>query len=429
MGPRRVGKTVMIRQTIQQLIDDGVDPKSILYCSLETPVYIGLGLEALFRLFCEIHGHALMARLYVFFDEVQYLKQWEVHLKSFVDSFTGTKAVASGSAAAALRYASNESGAGRFTDFALPPLNFSEFLEFDADEEGRQKSRALRGEVATLAQSDIEFLNAKFEKFVLFGGFPEPTRASLSAREYERYVGGDILDKVLLRDLPSLYGIDDPLELQRVFTLLALNTGQEVNLEKLSTGSGIAKNTLKKYFQYLEATQLIRRLDRIDRSGHRLKRAVAFKVYLTSASLKTALFGPTQATLPEFGHLVETAVFGELLQSALSLGLGYGRWGDKEVDFVFEAGPLGPGFIDAIEVKWSNHRSELARAAQHLTSMLDDGRTATATLLTKSIDQGVERGLRIQPVSKFCLNWPIFGGTLGKGDILARARKFKTLEG
>ena len=69
---------------------------------------------------------------FIFYDEIQYLKNWEVHLKSLVDSFRSVKFVASGSAAAALKMKSNESGAGRFTDFMLPPLTFYEFLNLQS---------------------------------------------------------------------------------------------------------------------------------------------------------------------------------------------------------------------------------------------------------------------------------------------------------
>ena len=68
-------------------------------------------------------------QLYVFFDEIQYMKNWETHLKSLVDTRANIKAVVSGSAAAALKLKSDESGAGRFTDILLPPLTFYEYLE------------------------------------------------------------------------------------------------------------------------------------------------------------------------------------------------------------------------------------------------------------------------------------------------------------
>ena len=63
---------------------------------------------------------------YVFFDEIQYLKDWEIHLKVLCDSHRHIKFVASGSAAVALKMKSIESGAGRFTPLSLPPLLFCE---------------------------------------------------------------------------------------------------------------------------------------------------------------------------------------------------------------------------------------------------------------------------------------------------------------
>ena len=135
MGPRRVGKTVMVYHAIRGLLDQGVDAKSILYLSLETPIYTGLSLEKILGLFQEQFGHDRNAMLYCLFDEIQYLKEWEVHLKSLVDSYPNYRFVATGSAAAALRLKSNESGAGRFSDFILPPLTFAEYLSFVRKEE------------------------------------------------------------------------------------------------------------------------------------------------------------------------------------------------------------------------------------------------------------------------------------------------------
>jgi predicted AAA+ superfamily ATPase len=81
---------------------------------------------------------------------------------------------------------------------------------------------------------------------------------------------------VLLRDLPSLYGISDTQELNRLFTTLAYNTGNEVSIDELSKDSGVAKNTLRKYLEYLEAAFLIHRLYRIDENARRFKRAMHF---------------------------------------------------------------------------------------------------------------------------------------------------------
>ena len=130
MGPRRIGKTVMVYHAIRKLLDSTINPNNILYISLETPIYTGLSLEAILSYFQELFAHKRDSILYVFFDEIQYLKNWEVHLKSLVDSYHDYRFVATGSAAAALRLKSNESGAGRFSDYVLPPLTFAEYLMF-----------------------------------------------------------------------------------------------------------------------------------------------------------------------------------------------------------------------------------------------------------------------------------------------------------
>jgi predicted AAA+ superfamily ATPase len=125
LGPRRVGKTVLVHHAIQRLLAEGVPPPWISYISVDHPLYNGLSLEQLLDLCREAAGMTGGdPDGYVFFDEIQYLKDWEVHLKYMVDSYPSLKCVASDSAAAALRLKSRESGAGRFTDFLLPSLAF-----------------------------------------------------------------------------------------------------------------------------------------------------------------------------------------------------------------------------------------------------------------------------------------------------------------
>ncbi|WP_278409347.1 AAA family ATPase, partial [Alistipes shahii] len=129
MGPRRVGKTVLMYHAIQRLINEGVSPQNIIYISVETPIYNKIYLEHLFTLACSTLGKVPnKEQMYVFYDEIQYLKNWEVELKSLVDTYLNVKFIASGSAAAELKKRSDESGAGRFTDFSLPPLTFYEYI-------------------------------------------------------------------------------------------------------------------------------------------------------------------------------------------------------------------------------------------------------------------------------------------------------------
>jgi predicted AAA+ superfamily ATPase len=351
MGPRRVGKTVMLHQTVQHLLDKNVPARSILYVSLDTPTYSGLGLDQLLTLFREMCGGGRGDPAYVFFDEVQYLRDWERHLKSLVDSYPAIKFVVSGSAAAALRLKSDESGAGRFSDFMLPPLTFAEFLHFRKHDVPEDTTKI-----------DVADLNTEFIDYLNFGGFPEAIFSESVRTSLQRHIGGDIIDKVLLRDLPSLYGIQDTQELNRLFATLAYNTGNEVSLIELTKASGVAKNTLLRYIEYLEAAFLIWRVYRIDENARHFRRATHFKIYLTNPSLRAALFGPIGENDEAMGRMAETVLVSQLVHFAQRRHLAYARWKGGEVDIVV-LNSISQAPIALIEVKWSD------RAPDHPTEL------------------------------------------------------------
>ena len=415
MGPRRVGKTVMLQQAIQRLIEAGVPPKSILYVSVETPVYTGTTLEKLLQYFRELHGHDPKAALYVFFDEIQYHKDWELHLKSLVDTYPQVRFVASGSSAAALRLKSRESGAGRFTDFILPPLTFAEFLRF------------MDREPITLEtpwdRIDIETLNANFVDYLNFGGFPEAVMVPAIRERMNQFVASDIIDKVLLRDLPSLYGIDDPQQLNRLFATLAYNTGMEIGLDELSKSSQIAKNTLKKYLEYLEAAFLIRRVYRIDhQDGRRFRKQTHFKVYLANPSMRAALFGNVSADDDAMGRLAETAIVSQYAHGDFVGSLAYARWGNREVDLVSKSRAADQRSSHLIEIKWSdraldNPYAEL-KGLIYLARRIKPRFPSTVTTRSRFGQIHVE-GLKInfRPAAYFCwlLSTAIVDGKLAAG--------------
>lgn len=411
MGPRRVGKTVMLFHSIEKLLSEGVNPQHIFFVGIDNPIYMHLGLEDILHLCKDSLNLSKLNGCYVFFDEIQYLKDWERHLKVLVDAYPETKFIVSGSAAAALKWHSTESGAGRFTDFMLPPLTFQEYIHlkkmnhliYDGTIEYGEKS------IPYCLTHDIKVLNKEFVQYLNFGGYPEVVLSEKIQSDMGRYVKNDIVDKVLLRDLPSLYGIKDVQELNRFFAYLAYNTGNEFSYEAMSRESGIQKDTLKKYLEYLEAAFLIKVLNKVDVTAKRLKRITSFKVYLTNPSLRTALFSPISETDSEMGNMVETAVLSQWMHRE-KLDLTYSRWkegrNEGEVDLVLvDDKKYKP--VWGVEIKWSNRYFE---KPQELKSLIQFCKTNMfQTALVTSIDQtGVKKVAELQfsfiPASVYSYN-------------------------
>ena len=409
MGPRRVGKTVMSYQAIAKMIDEGVNPKNILYVPLDHPIYAGMFLEHILRAFVELNRIPQGERVYAFFDEIQYLQNWEVHLKTLVDACPQHRFVATGSSAAALKLKSIESGAGRFTDFILPPLTFHEYLKFAGKGRGllnRYPGSALnRGK----AMESIEEINGHFINYLNSGGYPESVLSGETVKDPEEFIRSDIVERVLLKDLPSLYGVSDIPELNSLFTAIARHTGQEISLTALAKGAKVTKATISKYLQYLEAAFLVRRVHRVDNNIRRFKRDHTFKVYLTNPSMYAALFGGVEEKdTAVLGRLAETAVFSHLFHILKGLDVPYySRWKGGEVDLV-EMGDAGLKPAGAIEIKWSDRpfenpaeiRGLLDFAGRH--GITGEGNVMCLTKSkygSKSYKKGV---VTFVPVSLFC---------------------------
>lgn len=412
MGPRRVGKTVMIYHTIHELIKSGISPKKICYLSIETPIYNNIGLEQLFQLCREAVGDNDYKGFYIFFDEIQYLRDWEIHLKSLVDSYLGTKFIVSGSAAAALKLKSIESGAGRFTDFLLPPLTFHEYIVFKDLEVLVYKHSKSDGFFTT---SKIDALNKHFVDYINYGGYPEVIFNDTIQKDPGRYIRNDIIDKVLLRDLPSLYGIDDIQELNSLFTSIAYNSGNEVSLDALSVNSGVSKNTLKKYITYLEAAFLIKIVHRIDFSAKRFKRANFFKVYLTNPSLRSALFAPIKENDPFMGNMIETAIYSQWQHSKNTLY--YARWKKGEIDIVHLGSKQKPWWVT--EIKWTNKVAENVNELANIKAFCIKHKLDFAIVTTYDYEGKVKRdkmAYEFIPSSTYCY-------TIGRNIVEGKIRQ------
>ncbi len=353
-GPLRAGKTVMLRQMVAHLIEKGTPPKNVFYCGLTTPSYTAADLATFFEMFCRRYRHGPDAELYVFFDEVQYVKDWEQAMLRLAEMRPNARIVGAVSAGAPAITTGTETHDGRISTFVLPPVTFLEFLRFRDSEEqlfGAEGSATRRR--MTLKPKALPALNAEFHRYVNFGGFLEAITGEAGSAPAPTFIRDGVADRVLHKDLSSLAGISDPQELNRLFALLAFNTAREVTMDDLAKAAGVAKNTLRKYLDYLESSFLIRRVPRVDKDAKRFQRQVAFKVYLTAPCLYAALYAPVAANDQFFQRLAETALVSQWLGAESVADLAYASWRGGTIDLL-AMNPESDRPDHVYELDWTN---------------------------------------------------------------------------
>ena len=180
-----------------------------------------------------------------------------------------------------------------------------------------------------------------FIRYLQVGGFPELALADndILAQQIMRE---DVVDKVLKRDLPSLYNIRNATELERIFLYLCNVSSEIVSIEAISKElCGVSRPTVERYIEYLESANLIYQSWPVDMAGKRVLKAKP-KIYIADAAIRNAvLMDDSLLTDPiEMGKIVETAVYKHVAafyyQKATSVGYYRGGKKGKEIDIVVD---------------------------------------------------------------------------------------------
>lgn len=93
-GARLVGKTTIMYQMIDNLIDEGISPKNILYVSFDNPIVKLVNVETVLSIYESLYP--IEGRKYIFLDEIKYTEHWELWMKVIYDvqkgySFDGNR--------------------------------------------------------------------------------------------------------------------------------------------------------------------------------------------------------------------------------------------------------------------------------------------------------------------------------------------------
>lgn len=127
-GPRRVGKTTIMYQMIEDNLKKGIPAKNILYVSFDHPMLKLCDIGRIIEIF-QNNLNPDERELYLFFDEIQYAQDWDLWLKTLYDRNPSYHIMATGSASPILAEKAKESGVGRWTTVRIPTLSFYEYID------------------------------------------------------------------------------------------------------------------------------------------------------------------------------------------------------------------------------------------------------------------------------------------------------------
>ena len=345
-GSRRVGKTTIMYQVIENLLHDGVAPNRIVYISFDHPLLKLCRFDVILDVYRQnIHPDD---DVYYFFDEIQYASDWDAWLKTLYDSNPQCRAVATGSASPILVDRSGESGVGRWSTLQIPTLSFYEYCDLLGIEKPELSPEIKPSELSDLPQheqtmlfQELSPLQRHLNRYLTVGGFPE---LALSNDELfaQRVMRDDVVDKVLKRDIPALYNIRSIVDLEKIFLYLCYNSSNIISMDAISKElDGVTRPTVEKYIQYLESANLIYVSNPIDLSGKKVLKSQP-KIYIADAAIRNAVIMQEDIlTNPiEMGIIAETAVYKHVrvFYKRLAAYVGYNRDRSQgnEIDIIVE---------------------------------------------------------------------------------------------
>lgn len=312
-GIRRCGKSVMLELIKQELEESGVNPAQFISINFEDMSYSHL--QTAQSLHNEIKKRAseIQGKVYLFFDEIQEVKDWEKCVNSLRVSLdcdiyiTGSNArLLSGELATYL--------GGRYVEFVIYPFSFAEFMEL----------------YRSIAPD--ESMQRCFQKYLLSGGMPYLANIRYADEPSKQYLH-DLFNSVQLKDIVRRNKIRDVDLLERVIAYVMANVGNTFSATSLAKflkneQRTVAPETILNYIKYCCEAYLFYQVKREDLQGKQIL-STNEKYYIADHGIREAVFG---GNMRDINLILENIVYLELLRRGYAVTVG--RFGDKEIDFV-----------------------------------------------------------------------------------------------
>ncbi len=343
-GIRRCGKSSLLKLMVEHLKETGVAEEQIIEMNFESHEFKKMSADEFYHY---VKDRVIPEkRMYLFFDELQRITDWEDTVNSFRVDFNCDIYI-TGSNAYLLSSEYSTYLSGRCVEIKMLPLSFSEFLYFH-DFEVKESKSALGGTRTQVFDKNGERyeLREVFDAYMRFGGMPGITDVGLDQERamvlldgiYSTVVVRDILEREKRRGQKR---ITDPVLLRKIILFLADNIGSSISVSSIGhtlVNEGLLEDgkrkgspsahTVQAYVNALLESYFYYDIKRFDIKGKEYLRTLG-KYYIVDIGLRNYLLGFRNR---DSGHAVENVVYFELLRRGYDVAIG--KVDNAEVDFI-----------------------------------------------------------------------------------------------
>lgn len=393
-GARRVGKTTIMYQMMEQLIEQGVSPKNILYVSFDNPIVKLVNVEEVLAVYESLYP--LEGIRYIFLDEIQYTDCWELWMKVIYDTRKDIRLTATGSASPIIEKNSTDSGTGRWSILKIPTMSFYEYCQLLQLEQIPELPDNLKlSDLVKLDNAQLgdlfnrfEPLTQHFNRYLMIGGFPELVLSDDDVYA-QRMLREDVVDKVIKRDVLSLFNIRSPLLMEKLFLYLCINSTEIFSVTTAAKElENTSVSTIESYLDALQMSNLIYIAKPMDVGSKGALKGKP-KIFIADAAIRNAvlMIDDVLSDEKELGSMVETTVYKHIVSfyQGTAAQVGYFRKAkdnQKEIDAVIEL----PKQKILCEVKYRNN-THIPKSDAIVELCMDKSAGVThAFLITKQLE-------------------------------------------
>ncbi|MFH1210138.1 MAG: ATP-binding protein [archaeon] len=390
IGPRRAGKTYVCFCLINDLLKD-IPKEHILYLNFEDEKLLGINAEDLDKLlntFYELSNTEIKTELYLFLDEIQNVKNWDVWTRRIHDMHKNIHLFLTGSSSKLLSKEISTSLRGRVIPIEIYPLSFKELLKW----------KKIDYDLKTLSNSNQRFNVKKvFNEYLNEGGYP----ALFKSLELKQQILQSYLESIILKDVIERYNIRDFKELKILSNLLFENVAKDLSYTKLSNtlsslGYKLNKKTVIDYISYFEEAYLFFQSLRYEYSLRKQLGSIK-KVYcIDNGLLNTVSFKFSE----DRGRLLENLVFLELKRRGKKIFYNRDTY---ECDFIIQEKDK---IVEAVQVTEKFTAENEKRETEGLLEAMRKFNLKEGIIITLNEEKNIEienKKIYVQPIWKWLL--------------------------